>query len=263
MRLKEGGDQEATKTFTDATLTLEMDRAVHDRRFQNIPEDKEQDLTELITESLADVLDMEANEMKRKINQAYRVNSSYARTSRIPHKVHVIFVRRVVRDRIFKITYEKLLTIQGKEIMILKQIPWKIRDIRRQYLFLTNKLNVKEINFRWLVPEGITVNWQSRRYRLDSVEKAKDFDRKYFPSTEEQEVLPEIQEEKRERESNEDGNDRKATTRGLTRKKYNFRSGCNNGDKEENQGNQPSIQTVMESNLGIISVTINGLNSLR
>ena len=37
---------------------------------------------------------------------------------------------------------------------------------------LTTKLNENGMNFRWLVPKGILINWNSRRYRLDSIHKA-------------------------------------------------------------------------------------------
>lgn len=46
-----------------------------------------------------------------------------------------------------------------------------------------------------MIPEGIIVNWQARRHRLDPVAKVREFDRKYLPPTEEQKPSPETQEE--------------------------------------------------------------------
>ena len=69
---------------------------------------------------------------------------------------------------------------------IIKQIPWKIRDVRKQ--FLTNKLNEKK-KFRCLVPEGMLINWHTKRFRLDSIDKAKIFYDRYIKTTEEQDTL--------------------------------------------------------------------------
>lgn len=108
----------------------------------------------------------------------------------------MVFVRKVTRDKILRITNEKPLKIDGREIQVLKQTLWKIRDIRKKYSFLTNKLNSKNINFRWLIPEGVNVNWQGKRYRLDSVEKAEEFDRKHFSLTEDLITLQEARDRK-------------------------------------------------------------------
>lgn len=167
--------QEDTKSFMDATLTIEMEKAAHILRFRNIEEHKDQDLMEMICGPLAEVLDREIKEMEKEIDQVYGVNSSYMRINKVPREVHENFVRRDMRDKIVTLTNEKPMVIQGKEIIILKQIPPKIREVRKQYHFLTSKLNTRKINFRWLVPEGIMVNWWSIR----------EFDRKYFSTTEE------------------------------------------------------------------------------
>lgn len=84
-------------------------------------------------------------------------------------------MKTTIRDEILKRVREEPLQYRKKAIAVLKQIPWKIRDLRKQYQFLTTKLNEKGINFRWLVPGGILINWSSRRYRLDSTFKAADF----------------------------------------------------------------------------------------
>lgn len=59
--------------------------------------------------------------------------------------------------------------------MVLKQIPRRVRDSEKQYQFLNTKLIEREVNFRWLIPEGILVNWDGKRYGLDSIEKATEF----------------------------------------------------------------------------------------
>ncbi|KAJ7329742.1 hypothetical protein JRQ81_015916, partial [Phrynocephalus forsythii] len=131
---------------------------------QNIPEDKESDLFVQINEALAEAIGLEFPEMVKEIEQVYRVNSRFARENKVPREVHVKFIRRAVRDMILRASSDKPLKCQGQEILVLKQIPWKVRDVRKHYQFLTVKLNEKRINFRWLVPEGIFVNWDETAF---------------------------------------------------------------------------------------------------
>ena len=84
-------------------------------------------------------------------------------------------MKRLTRDEVLRRTSDDPIQYRQKETVVLKQIPWRIREGRKQYQFLTTKLIRKGVNFRWLVPEGILVNWNSRRHRLDSIQKAREF----------------------------------------------------------------------------------------
>ena len=53
------------------------------------------------------------------------------------------------------------------------------------------KLNEKGIHFRWLVPKGILINWNARRYSLDSIHKAKEFYDRHANVSEEESERPE------------------------------------------------------------------------
>ncbi|KAJ7341467.1 hypothetical protein JRQ81_005593 [Phrynocephalus forsythii] len=153
-RLEEerGKDHEAVKLYKEATLILEMERASHTLRFRKVQKDKDVETTDLMEQALADVLDMEKSQMSQEIDQIYRVNSSFARKNKVPREVHVVFVRRKIKEDILRRLRENTLKINDQEITILKQTPWKIRDIRKQYFFLTNKLN--ENKFQMASPPG-------------------------------------------------------------------------------------------------------------
>uniref|UniRef100_A0A2H6NCI9 Uncharacterized protein n=1 Tax=Micrurus carvalhoi TaxID=3147026 RepID=A0A2H6NCI9_9SAUR len=60
-----------------------------------------------------------------------------------------------------------------------------MRDLRKKYQFLTSRLNKHNMNFRWLMPEGIMVTWQDRRHRLDMIDKAEDFYKQHFGNEDE------------------------------------------------------------------------------
>lgn len=192
--------EETTKKITEATLAIEMDMASHTLRLRNIPENEGQDLEETVVEALSNALDKELNEMRLEIDQIFRINSRYAKINKCPREVQINFVRRRTRDKVLRVTNEKPLQIEGKEIQILKQTPWKVREIRKNYYFLTDKLNKKGINFRWLIPEGMIINWQGRKTRVDTVEKAEDFVKKFFTTEESQNTKWGTQEETRRKD---------------------------------------------------------------
>uniref|UniRef100_A0A2D4ID63 Uncharacterized protein n=1 Tax=Micrurus lemniscatus lemniscatus TaxID=129467 RepID=A0A2D4ID63_MICLE len=68
----------------------------------------------------------------------------------------------------------------------MKQIPRRIRDIRREYSFLTKELLKRGINYRWLIPEGLLFTWQEQRHRIETLDKAELFVMEYFRGKEEE-----------------------------------------------------------------------------
>lgn len=106
--------------------------------------------------------------------------------------MHGRFVKKLTRDEILKKARNEPLQYKGKEILILKQIPGRVRDLRKQYQFLTAKLIKRDVNFRQLVPERILVDWGGKRYRLDLLDKAIVFYDSYFSTNEGQEAQGEM-----------------------------------------------------------------------
>lgn len=70
--------QNALKPLTFQAI-LEMEKAGYILRLQNMPKDKEEDLTEGVTNLLAEALETEKNEIEEETDQIYKLNSSYAR----------------------------------------------------------------------------------------------------------------------------------------------------------------------------------------
>ncbi|KAJ7335353.1 hypothetical protein JRQ81_013294 [Phrynocephalus forsythii] len=46
---------------------------------------------------------------------------------------------------------------------------------RQEYFFLTKVLIAREFPFKWLTPEGVLLNWEARRFNLNSKMKARNF----------------------------------------------------------------------------------------
>uniref|UniRef100_A0A2D4K3B7 L1 transposable element RRM domain-containing protein n=1 Tax=Micrurus paraensis TaxID=1970185 RepID=A0A2D4K3B7_9SAUR len=125
--------------------------------------------------------------MEGEIDKIYRINTSYARRHKVPREVHVKFIKKSTKDEILKRVRDYPLQYRGKEIVVLKQIPRRVSDLRKQYQLLTVKLIKRQVNVRWLVPEGILVNWDGKRYRLDLLDKVIDFYDSYIVVNEKQE----------------------------------------------------------------------------
>uniref|UniRef100_A0A2D4HAE2 L1 transposable element RRM domain-containing protein n=1 Tax=Micrurus lemniscatus lemniscatus TaxID=129467 RepID=A0A2D4HAE2_MICLE len=143
----------------DSLVYLEMDKAAAYLRFQNIVESKEEDLEQVMTEILAEVLERDKDDILEELDEVYRVSTNYVRRHKCPKEVHVRFARRKVQDIIYKISREETIKYKDEEIFVLKQIPKRVREARRDYKSLAAQLNQKGIMFKWLVPEGMLITW--------------------------------------------------------------------------------------------------------
>uniref|UniRef100_A0A2D4H4H3 L1 transposable element RRM domain-containing protein n=1 Tax=Micrurus corallinus TaxID=54390 RepID=A0A2D4H4H3_MICCO len=135
----------------------------------------------MMAEILAEILDRDKDEILKDLDEVYRVSTNYARQHKCARKVHIRFARRKVRDTIYKILRDEI--IKYKEITVLKQIPRRVREARRNCKPLAAQLNQKGIMFKWLVPEGMLITWGERKIKVDSIEKAQDFYERLVGST--------------------------------------------------------------------------------
>lgn len=94
-------------------------------------------------------------------------------------------VKKSTQVEILHRTRDEPTEYRGKQLVILKQVPRRVRELRRPYQFLTLKLIKYNINFRWLIREGIMILWQDKRHRLDTLDKAEEFYNQYVSNEEE------------------------------------------------------------------------------
>uniref|UniRef100_A0A2D4KJV1 L1 transposable element RRM domain-containing protein n=1 Tax=Micrurus paraensis TaxID=1970185 RepID=A0A2D4KJV1_9SAUR len=140
------------KEMEDSLTYIEMDQAAFYLRLQNVEEMKDENLEMMMAELIAEKLEREKDEILNELDDVYRVSTNYARRNRLPKEIHIRFARKKVRDILYKIAREGI-QYGGKEIRVLKQVPKRVREQRRDYRFLATYLNKKKILFRWLIPE--------------------------------------------------------------------------------------------------------------
>uniref|UniRef100_A0A2D4PQY0 Uncharacterized protein n=1 Tax=Micrurus surinamensis TaxID=129470 RepID=A0A2D4PQY0_MICSU len=74
------------KETEEALNHLEMDKASYYLRFQNVEEDKEENLALVMAGIIAELLQREKNEIINELDDVYRVFTSYARQHRLPRE---------------------------------------------------------------------------------------------------------------------------------------------------------------------------------
>lgn len=201
------------KELSDSLAVLEMEKASYFLRFQNISEEKDEDLEGKMSEIIAEITDIDKQEIQQQIEEIYRVQTNYIRRHRLAREVHVKFSKRSIRDEVYMKSRGGTLTYKGKEIIILKQIPRRIRNQRQQFQFLTNKLNRHKIAFRWLIPEGILVTWEEKKYKLDTLEKAREFYDTHFNQADDQDSKEELESRSQEETLSETSQEKEVRTR--------------------------------------------------
>lgn len=166
------------KKEEEANLRSEIDRSEHIIRLQNVEEikkDNKEDLFSLITEAVADFMEMDPSEVSNELDRVYRMGNALTKRNSLPREVHIRCVRKAFRDEILLQARNKNMMIRQKEVRVLKDTPWRIRVKRRSYRALVECLRQNNIEYRWLIPEGIIFNYRGDRQKINSVFKAKEF----------------------------------------------------------------------------------------
>lgn len=65
--------------------------------------------------------------------------------------------------------------LQEQDTRVLKETPWRVRIRKRVYQKLTACLRKKQIWYKWLIPEGLSLEFQGIFFKLNSTTKAEDF----------------------------------------------------------------------------------------
>lgn len=109
--------------------------------------------------------------MRRELDYVYRM-PAFTRRANAPPEMIIQFTRRCIKDWVLKASQGKHLEYQGKAIKILEDISWKVRQLRKQYEFLTKTLRDADIIYKRIYPEGLIFSWEGKNQKIDSVEKA-------------------------------------------------------------------------------------------
>ncbi|XP_042300103.1 uncharacterized protein LOC121918061 [Sceloporus undulatus] len=94
---------------------------------------------------------------------------------------------------------EERIVIDDKELEVFRDIPANILKKRQEYRFLTQLLQRLNIRYRWERIEGISLTYGQKRYRINSIEKAKDIYKKLIARKKKEEEK-EAKEKKKDKE---------------------------------------------------------------
>uniref|UniRef100_A0A2H6NA32 L1 transposable element RRM domain-containing protein n=1 Tax=Micrurus carvalhoi TaxID=3147026 RepID=A0A2H6NA32_9SAUR len=144
-------------------IAWEMDRAAFHSRLQNIEEEKGENPAEIMIEVLAGTLEIPKRKMMDEIDEMFQMYTRYAMKNKLPREVHVRFTKKAIKSEILQKARDNPLKYKGKEIIVLKQVPRKVRELKREYQFLRKILIKKGVNYRWLIPEGLMFTRQEQR----------------------------------------------------------------------------------------------------
>ncbi|XP_042304128.1 neurofilament medium polypeptide-like [Sceloporus undulatus] len=178
-----------SKKLEEATTKLDLQherdldqKALEDQKhrenclkIRGLKELKNEDLYDYVVTTLADYMEIPKMEYLWEINKTFRVNSTFAREQNISRDTVVYFVRKKARDDVLFQSYQKDLIIEGKQVKIYKDVPKRILRKREDYKFLTTQLSKKKIFYKWEKLEGLSVNFKQKWYKLNTIQKAKDF----------------------------------------------------------------------------------------
>lgn len=91
---------QAIKDLEGTVIQLQMEKAEHFLRFQNIEEEKEEVPAELMAESTARALQITKQDMRTEFDEVFRIHTSYTRKKKLPREVHMRFINKTIRAEI-------------------------------------------------------------------------------------------------------------------------------------------------------------------
>lgn len=88
------------KSLEETVISLEMGKADFFLKFQNIEEEKGEDLADKMGGLLAEVLDVTKEKALSEMDEIFRVHTGYERRNKLPREVHVRFLKKTTRMEI-------------------------------------------------------------------------------------------------------------------------------------------------------------------
>lgn len=149
-----------------------MDRQI---RLRGIEEEKDENTYQKMVTILSEFLEKPEEEIQDSLDLAYRVNSAFAISKKLPRDIVIQLTTMRKKDEILKRHYETPMEIDNKKIMVLKEIPKKVLMRRKKYREMTDYLKDNNIFYRWEMPEGLSFQFKGKRKVIKSAEQMTDF----------------------------------------------------------------------------------------
>ncbi|XP_048348336.1 uncharacterized protein LOC125430473 [Sphaerodactylus townsendi] len=162
----------------DAVALLEYAQKENTLRIRGLSEAEDEILSKRLMPMLQEVWDLEEDDAIREIDQLYRVNSRAAHDRKLPRDIIMHCVRKSLKDQILRYHSRQPLKIEGKTLIIMKEIPQSIQRRRKDYKCLTDTLRRNNIVYRWIIPEGVSFVWSGKRLNIATVQRAQEISHK-------------------------------------------------------------------------------------
>lgn len=91
-------------------------------------------------DKIATLLGEQPEDINYSFESIHRVSSSYAVQKQLPRDVMVQLISKKMKEDILSKSYKEPLEIDGKSTKILKELPRKVINSRRDYRLLAQKL---------------------------------------------------------------------------------------------------------------------------
>lgn len=128
-------------------VTLECKALETNIRLGGLIEERGGNIGEIITELIAEYLEEQQDEVRYNLEQVYRVNSKYAMQNQIPRDVVVQFSSRKMKEELLNKIYKDPLEYEGQTIRVLKELPKKVTESRKQFKPIVDKLKKYQNSF--------------------------------------------------------------------------------------------------------------------
>lgn len=174
---KELGKKSQELAMADERLEIMIEAKAMDKqvRLRGLSEEKGRNLYKKMAAIFAEFMDDQGDAFEDELDLAYRVNSSFAEKKKLPRYIIVQFVTSRTKEEFLWNKYKTPLEIDGKRILILKEIPRKALALRKKYHKLVDTLTKHNIKFRWDLPEGITFQYKGTRQTIRSEDQMEAF----------------------------------------------------------------------------------------
>lgn len=103
------------------------------------------------------------------------MNSKYAQQKGLPRDVVVQLILRKMRDDIISKHFKHPLEIEGRAVKIMKELPKKVLQSRKEYGVLTEKLKEGRIRSCWEIAEGRSFLYKGKRLTINNQEQMRRF----------------------------------------------------------------------------------------
>lgn len=163
------------KRFELEMLKQEMETASHILRIQNVMQSPDEKLQDIAVNILNSILKIPEQEIAKELDYVFRVHNLFTKRANQPPELVIKLYRRLFRDSVLSAPGISEASYNGNKLTILREVPWKIRQNRKQYKTFTRILREKGVVFRWLVPEGLQVLWEGKWAKIESLTKLQKF----------------------------------------------------------------------------------------